>query len=173
MTSRSGLVVAFGVIAPILLGCGGNSSSSALNAGRGAAQAGHVRAARAVVDRKPSLELRVKTRTRVVESLISAADLAGRNDWRGFDRAIADTRRAIHRYRQSTGGDTIALSDAESLAETVDNVIALASYDGTVPDIDVEMDADADVDVDALTSAVTDAIAAAAKTSLPAENPQR
>jgi hypothetical protein len=176
------------VTAILLAGCGGNSTASA---GRGSGQVGHVRAAQAVVSRKPSLEVqRLDTRSRVVESLIAAADLAGRNDWRGFDRAIADSRRAIHRYRQSIGRDTAALSDAETLAETVDNVIALASYDGTVPDIDYETDADYEADADAdaeteaivylgsgvdiraLTNAVSDSIAAA-KTALPGENQQR
>lgn len=190
MTSRLRLVLASSVVTAILLaGCGGNSTASA---GRGAGQVGHVRAAQAVVSRKPSLEVqRLDTRSRVVESLIAAADLAGRNDWRGFDRAIADARRAIHRYRQSIGGDPAALSDVATLAETVDNVIALASYDGTVPDVDFEtevdyetdIDADADTDaivylgsglnIPALTNAVTDSIAAAANMALPVENHQR
>jgi hypothetical protein len=188
MTSRSRLVLASSVIAVILLaGCGSNSTASGGNAGRsGAGQVGHVRAVQAVVSRKPSLEVqRLDTRGRVVESLIAAADLAGRNDWRAFDRAIADARRAIHRYRQSIGGDVAALNDVETLALTVDHVIALASYTGTDPDIDYETDADEDaetdavvylgsgVDIPALTNAVTDSIAAAAKISLPMENPQR
>ena len=194
MTSRSRLVLASSVIAAILLaGCGGNSTASAGQAGQagqagrsGAGRVGHVRAVQAVVSRKPSLEVqRLDTRGRVVESLIAAADLAGRNDWRGFDRAITDARRAIHRYRLTIGGDVAALNDVETLALTVDNVIALASYTGKVPDIDFESDADEDAETDAvvylgsgvnipaLTNAVTDSIAAAAKMSSPVENPQR
>jgi len=190
MTSRSRLVLASGVIAAIVAaGCGGSAPASATR-GAGTGQVGHVRAAQAVLNRKPSLEVqRRETRSRVVESLIAAADLAGRNDWRGFDRAIADARRAIHRYRQTIGGDAAALDDVEDLTLTVNHVIALASYTGREPDIDFETDdfetnADADagteavvylgsgVNIPALTSGVTDAIAAGAKTPSPVENPQ-
>jgi hypothetical protein len=181
MTSRSKLVLASSVIAATLsAGCGGNSPASA-----GQGQVGYVRAAQAVVNRRPSPEVdRRNRRSQVVESLIVLADQAGRNDWRRFERAIADARRAIQRYRQSTGGDTAALEEVETFAETVDHVIALASYDGTEPDIDDELPADADtinavvhlgvgVNIDALTGAVSGAIAAAAKTRLPVELPQR
>lgn len=183
MASRSRAAFAILIYAILVAGCGVNSSSSVGKADRrGAERIGHVRAAQAVVSRKPSLEVqRLDTRKRVVESLISAADLAGRNDWRRFDRAIADARRAIHRYRQSTAGDTAVLSDVESLALAVDHVIALANYDGTVPDIDFEIDDEADaadinvgagVDIGNITSGVSDAIAAAAKPVL-VEHPQR
>jgi len=181
MTSRSRLVLASSGIAAILsAGCGKSPPS----AGQG--QVGYVRAVQAVVSRKPSLEVeRRDRRSEVVKSLIALADQGGRNDWRRFDRAIADARRAIQRYRQSIGGDAAAQNEVATFAETVDNVIALASYTGTVPDTDDEFDADADaateavvylgsgVNIDALTNAVTDSIAAAAKTSLPVENPQR
>jgi hypothetical protein len=188
MTSRSMLVLGSCVIAAILLaGCGADPATprDAARRGVGAARVGHVRAVEAVISRKPSLVVeRPDTRKLVVESLILLADLAGRNDWRRFDRAIADSRRAIQRYRQSIGGDVAALFDIENLTQTVDHVIALASYTGTEPDIDVELDADDDAETDAvvylgsgvnisaLTSAATEAITAAAKTSLPV-NPQR
>jgi hypothetical protein len=140
----------------------------------------------AVLSRQPALEVeRLDPRSRVVESLIQLADRAGRNDPRAFDRAIADARRAIQRYRRSIGGDVAAQKEVETFALTVDDVIALASYTGTEPDIDVETDADTDADTDAgihtgagvdigaLTRGATDAITAAAKTPLPVENPQR
>src|SRR5687767_13231321 len=110
MTFRSRLVLASSVFAAIIsAGCGGNSTASAGQAGRRASdarQVGHVRAAQAVLSRQPSLEVeRLDPRGRVVESLIQLADRAGRNDRRALDRAIADARRAIQRYRRSIGGD--------------------------------------------------------------------
>jgi hypothetical protein len=75
-----------------------------------------------------------------------------------------------------------AVFDVETLAQTVDNVIALASYTGREPDVDFESDAEDGADTDAivylgagvnlpaLTNAVTDSIAAAARMPLPVEN---
>lgn len=159
MTSRSRLVSACSVIAAILLaGCGVADPATPRDVARrgvGGAAVGHVRAVEAVISRKPSRVVeRVDPRKRAVESLIVLADLAGRNDWRRFERAIADSRRAIQRYRQSIGGDVAALFDVATLAQTIDHVIALASYTGTEPDSDSE----------------TDSIAAAARMSSPAEN---
>jgi hypothetical protein len=190
MTSRSRLVSAFTVIAGILLaGCGVADPATprvAARRGVGAAPVSHVRAVEAVISRKASVVAeRVHPRQRAVESLIVLADLAGRNDWRRFNRAIADSRRAIQRYRQSIGGDVAALFDVDNLSQTIDHVIALASYTGTEPDIDLETDAGegaetdavvylgSGVSVPALTNAVTDSIAAAARTSLPVENVPR
>jgi hypothetical protein len=186
MTSRSRLVLTFCVIAAIVsTGCGGNSTASAGQSGRrgavgGTGQVGHVRAAQAVLSRQPALEVeRLDPRSRVVESLIQLADRAGRNDQRAFDRAISDARRAIQRYRRSIGGDVAAQKEVETFALMVDDVIALATYTATETGADPDAETEAEihagdgVDIAALTRGATDAITAAAKTSLPVENPQR